>query len=354
MRHNIVNRIVTAATSAVICMAFLPVSSNACTRCVYLGPGNTVIAARSMDWAEDPGTNIYCFPRGMKRDGAAGPDSVTWTSKYGSVVCAFYEVSTVDGMNEKGLVADVLYLVESDYGKPDGKKPALSISAWAQYALDNFASVAEAVEALRKEPFVIIAPILPNGVPAQGHLALSDPTGDSAIFEYIKGRLVIHHGREYQVMTNSPTFDQQLALNKYWEQIGGLVFLPGTNRAADRFARASFYINAIPQTDDHKRAVASVFSVIRGVSVPLGFTTPGQPNISSTIWRTLYDHGKRIFYFDSATSPTIFWTPLAEMDFSEGASVKKLTISGGETYSGSTAAMFTKAEPFKFLPATVK
>ncbi len=354
MRHNIVNRIVTAATSAVICMAFLPVSSNACTRCVYLGPENTVIAARSMDWAEDPGTNIYCFPRGMKRDGAAGPDSITWTSKYGSVVCAFYEVSTVDGMNEKGLVADVLYLVESDYGKPDGKKPALSISAWAQYALDNFASVAEAVEALRKEPFVIIAPVLPNGAPAQGHLALSDPTGDSAIFEYIKGRLVIHHGREYQVMTNSPSFDQQLALNKYWEQIGGLVFLPGTNRAADRFARASFYINAIPQTDDHRRAVASVFSVIRGVSVPLGFTTPGQPNISSTIWRTLYDHGKRIFYFDSATSPTIFWTPLAEMDFSEGASVKKLTISGGETYSGSAAAMFTKAEPFKFLPATVK
>jgi choloylglycine hydrolase len=354
MRHNIVNRIVTAAISTVICLAFLPVSSSACTRCVYLGPDNTVIAARSMDWAEDPGTNLYCFPRGMKRDGAAGPDSITWTSRYGSVVCAFYEVSTVDGMNEKGLVADVLYLVESDYGKPDGKKPVLSISAWAQYVLDNFATVAEAVEALRKEPFVIIAPILPNGAPAQGHLALSDPTGDSAIFEYIKGRLVIHHGREYQVMTNSPAFDQQLALNKYWEQIGGLVFLPGTNRAADRFARASFYINAIPQTNDHKRAVASVFSVIRGVSVPLGFTTPGQPNISSTIWRTLYDHGKKIFYFDSATSPTIFWTPLADMDFSEGASVKKLTISGGETYSGSAAAMFTKAEPFKFLQAVAK
>ena len=354
MKNNIVNRIVTAATSAVICLAFLPLSSSACTRCVYLGPENTVIAARSMDWAEDPGTNLYCFPRGMKRDGAAGPDSITWTSRYGSVVCAFYEVSTVDGMNEKGLVANVLYLVESDYGKPDGKKPVLSISAWAQYALDNFATVAEAVEALRKEPFVIIAPVLPNGAPAQGHLALSDPTGDSAIFEYIKGRLVIHHGREYQVMTNSPSFDQQLALNKYWEQIGGLVFLPGTNRAADRFARASFYINAIPQTNDHTRAVASVFSVIRGVSVPLGFTTPGQPNISSTIWRTLYDHGKKIFYFDSATSPAIFWTPLADMDFSEGASVKKLTISGGETYSGSAAAMFTKAEPFKFLQAVVK
>lgn len=51
-------------------------------------------------------------------------------------------------------------------------------------------------------------------------------------------------------MTNSPIFDQQLALNDYWKNIGGTTFLPGTNRAADRFVRASFYINAIPKTDD--------------------------------------------------------------------------------------------------------
>ena len=230
--------IVVALLAAIACSTIAPTVANACTRCVYLGPDGMIIVARSMDWAEDPGTNLYCFPRGMKRDGAAGPRSINWTSKFGSVGCAFYEAGTVDGMNERGLVANVLYLVESDYGKPDGRKPTLSITAWGQYALDNFATVAEAVETLGKEPFVIIAPILPNGAPAQGHLSLSDPTGDSAIFEYIGGRLHIHHGRQYQVMTNSPAFDQQLALNTYWEQIGGLVMLPGTSRAADRFARA--------------------------------------------------------------------------------------------------------------------
>ncbi|MEI6632229.1 MAG: linear amide C-N hydrolase [Chlamydiota bacterium] len=351
MRHTIVTRIVTVLGAAVACAALLPTASDACTRCVYLGPKDTVIVARSMDWAEDPGTNLYCFPRGMKRDGAAGPNSIAWTSAYGSVICAFYDVGSVDGMNEKGLVSNILFLVESDYGKPDGTQSTLSITAWAQYVLDNFATVAEAVDALRREPFVIIAPILPTGAHAQGHMAISDPSGDSAIFEYVKGTLVIHHGREYQVMTNSPTFDQQLALNKYWEQIGGLTFLPGTNRAADRFARASFYINAIPKTDEHKRAVASVFSVIRGVSVPLGITTPGQPNISSTIWRTVYDHKNKVLYFDSATSPTVFRVPLADLDFKGGAPVKKLTLSGGETYSGSAAAMFKNAEPFKFLSA---
>jgi len=38
-----------------------------------------------------------------------------------------------------------------------------------------------------------------------GHLALADASGDSAIFEYISGKLVIHHDRKYTVMTNSPT-----------------------------------------------------------------------------------------------------------------------------------------------------
>lgn len=341
---------VLAALTIVTGFVFTPSSSDACTRCVYLGPKDTVVVARSMDWAEDPGTNLFCFPRGMKRDGAAGPQSIAWTAKYGSVICAFYEASTVDGMNEKGLVANVLYLIESNYGKPDGKKP-LSIALWAQYVLDNFATVTEAVDALREEPFVIIAPVLPNGRLGQGHLSLSDPSGDSAIFEYIDGKLHIHHGREYQVMTNSPTFDQQLALNTYWEQIGGLAMLPGTNRAADRFARAAFYINVIPQTDDAKAAIASVFGVIRGVSVPLGITTPDQPNIASTVWRTLYDHKSKVLYFDSATSPTVFWAPLADLDFKEGAPVKKLTLTGGKTYSGNAADEFKQAEPFKFLPA---
>jgi len=172
--------------------------SDACTRAVYQGPDGTIVTGRSMDWAEETGTDLWAFPRGMKRDGAAGPTSVKWISKYGSVICSFYGVSSVDGMNEQGLVANVLYLTESEYPKPDGRRPTMSIAAWAQYVLDNYASVTEAVNALRDDPFVIIAPDLPGGMRAAGHLALSDPTGDSAIFEYVKGKLVIHHAKSIQ------------------------------------------------------------------------------------------------------------------------------------------------------------
>jgi choloylglycine hydrolase len=43
------------------------------------------------------------------------------------------------------------------------------------------------------------------------HLSMSDKTGDSAIVEYIDGQQVIHHSRDYQVMT-SPIFEKQLAV----------------------------------------------------------------------------------------------------------------------------------------------
>lgn len=332
----------------------VPHQGFACTRVVYTGLDNTVITGRSMDWEEDTGTDLWAFPKGMQRDGACGANSLKWVSKYGSVICSFYNVGSVDGINETGLVANVLYLTESEYGPGDGKRPELSITAWAQYVLDTFSTVSEAVIALKDEPFIIAAPMLPNGRRASGHLAVSDPTGDSAVFEYVKGKLIVHHGKQYPVLTNSPTFDQQLALNTYWEQIGGSVFLPGTIKASDRFARAFFFINAIPKTADFSRSLASVFGVIRGVSVPLGITTPGQPNIASTYWRTVADHKNKVFYFDSAVSPTVFWVPLAELDLKEGAQIKKLPLAGGKTYSGSAAGQFEPAKAFEFLPCTTK
>jgi choloylglycine hydrolase len=85
--------------------------------------------------------------------------------------------------------------------------------------------------------------------------------------------------------------------------------------------------------------------------VPLGLTTPGAPNIASTIWRTAYNQKSRIFYFDSATSPNVFWLELADIDFSENASVKKLALKGGETYSGNAVKQMKNAQPFAFLPA---
>ena len=349
-----------------LALAGLPTSSRpaaACTRVLYTAPDGTVITGRSMDWSQDMRSNLWAFPRGIERNGAGGARTPRWRSRFGSVVVSGYDLGSAEGMNEQGLVANLLYLAESDYGKPDGK-PVLSISLWAQYVLDQFATVAEAVAHLRQEPFRVVAPLLPNGQRAQLHLAISDATGDSAIFEYIGGRLVIHHGRQYTVMTNSPSFGQQLTLNSYWQTVGGNSFLPGTIRAADRFVRASFllaalprqadpaYINAVPGQSFPLQALAGVLGVVRSVGVPLGITTPGAPNIASTIWRVVNDQNRRVLYFDAVTSPSVFWVSLDQLDLSVGAPVRRLLVAGGRIYGGETAARFEPTPAFAFLPAS--
>lgn len=324
----------------------------ACTRVVYLGEDQQIMTGRTMDWKHEIGTNLWIFPRGMARNGVAGPNSLKWVSKYGSVIATGYDISTTDGVNEKGLAANLLWLSESHYPTVKPEDSPISISVWAQYVLDNFATVAEAVAAFEEKPLAVVT----DAVPGQSrlatlHLAISDATGDSAVIEYIEGKQVIHHGRQYQVLTNSPTYDKQLAMEEYWSAVGGTLMLPGSNRSPDRFARAQFYINAIPQNTTPNKAVASVASVIRNVSVPFGLQTQDSPEISSTRWRTLVDHKRDLYFFESALTPNGFWTDLKKVDFSETTGkVKKLDLGPEQTrvLFGEVSRLYEVSEPFQF------
>ena len=321
-----------------------------CTRVVYSGTNGMVATGRSMDWKTDMHSNLWVFPRGMERNGETGENSLKWVSKYGSVVTSAFEIASTDGMNEKGLVANLLWLPEAQYPARDKNKPGLAITIWVQYMLDNFATVEEAVSFINEDTFQVVSDKMPDGSRlATLHLSISDATGDCAIFEYIGGKLTVYHSKEYKVMTNSPTYNKQLALCEYWKSIGGLSFLPGTNRASDRFARASFYIDAVLKTDDEKIAIACVFSVIRNASVPYGISTPESPEISTTQWRTVSESKNLIYFFESSLTPNTFWVRLRDMDLSEGAPVLKLSIANGETYHGNTSKDFKPAQPFKFM-----
>ena len=69
------------------------------------------------------------------------------------------------------------------------------------------------------------------------------------------------------------------------------------------------------------QALASVFSVIRNASVPYGINTPEEPNISSTRWRTVADHKRRHYFFESALTPNTFWVDLNKLNLAPGAKV---------------------------------
>ena len=201
--------------TAVLCLAgllgisaFAATQSHACTRAVYLGPDNMTVTGRPMDWREAMPTNLCVLPAGIQRVSYDNGPHLTWTSKYGSVAAVSYDIGTSEGMNEKGLVAQLLYLTESQYGKPDNR-PVMGMSIWCQWVLDNFATVSEAVAEMKKDGFRIDAPTMPGGQASTMHMAISDNTGNSAIIECLDGKISIHEGRQYQVLTNSPSYDQQ-------------------------------------------------------------------------------------------------------------------------------------------------
>ena len=65
------------------------------------------------------------------------------------------------------------------------------------------------------------------------------------------------------VVTNSPAFPDQLALNRYWqitngsnEKKGFPIQLPGTSVSPDRFVRASHYTKKLSNDTNHEAAVA--------------------------------------------------------------------------------------------------
>jgi choloylglycine hydrolase len=211
MSKSVWTRLMVAVVAVLMFMGSAP-AANACSRVTWLGPDGMVITGRSMDWPYSFNSHLYAVPAGSTQDGAGGVNSLTWTRKYGAIEVAGTTDpngpidGVFDGMNEKGLVANLLYLGESDFGPaPADDRPRLSFAAWVDYVLTNFATVDEVVDAFTN-PSIYIVPInFGPGAAAHPtvHLSVTDASGDSAIIEYLDGKPVIHHGRQYQVTSNS-------------------------------------------------------------------------------------------------------------------------------------------------------
>ncbi|MCW1958385.1 MAG: linear amide C-N hydrolase [Mycobacterium sp.] len=360
MAHRALMRLF-AALLAVATLLGLAPAAKACSRVTWLGPNGMVITGRSMDWPYSFHSHLYAVPAGSTQDGAGGVNSLTWTRKYGAIEVAGTTDpngpidGVFDGMNTTGLVANLLYLGESDFGPtPTDNRPRLSFAGWVDYVLTSFATVNEVVEAFTN-PSIYIVPINfgpGNAAHPTVHLSVADATGDSAIIEYLEGKPVIHHGREYQVMTNSPTYDQQLKLNAQWDDKDKNKDLPGSIQSADRFVRASYYLSKLPQTTDERQAVAGVFSVMRNVSVPWGVGDPEHPNLSPTYWRSVADSTNKIYYFESALSPNIVWVDLNKINFVPGSGIRAVKVEENYAIIGNIDNQLTPAKSISFLAPT--
>ena len=324
-----------------------------CTRVVWPDANGAVIVGRNMDFQKDLMTNLWMQPRGIARNDGVNGD-LTWTSRYGSVVATAFDLISVDGMNEAGLAGHILWLAESDYGAPGSSRTQLSQAVWLQYFLDNFSSVAEAVEWIETSGVQVVQMDDPTGgTPPTIHLALDDAKGDSCIIEYSAGQPVIYHSPEYRVMTNSPTYEKQLALVSSFSGLGGDQPLPGSTLASDRFARASYYVSRLSQPASQVEAIAAMFSVMRNAAQPFRIPDPGKPDASQTLWQVVMDLTHRRYVFESTTRPNIVWVNFDELDFSSSSPQAKLDLVNGLTLekgiAGNVSSHFQQGEDLRLL-----
>jgi choloylglycine hydrolase len=331
-----------------LCLIFTAQIAEACSRFVLFGKDGIVISARNQDWKEDIDSKFWKFPRGMVRNGAAGANPVEWTSQYGSVVISGYDLGTAEGVNEESLAVHLLWLADSDYGDRSDA-PTLSIGIWAQYVLDNYATTADAVAGLEALEPQLIAPSLPTGHKPTVHISITDKTGDSAIVEYIDGRQVIHHSRDYSVMTNEPAFSKQLVLQEHLMALADYDALPGSSTPVDRFTRISYYLDAIPPAQEPQEALATARSILETVTVPRNFSLEDRPNISTTVYRSLFDHANKVYYYQGTYTPHFFWVDVTQFDFEDESVLMLDTESGTRILSGEVSSLFVPAEPFEFL-----
>ena len=298
--------------STLICSSAL-----ACSRLLWVNDKATVVG-RTMDLYMSDRARVLVLPRGIVRGGGDG--MLSWKSKYASVSLTALDNAVSDGLNEKGLVANLLYLHGSSYETRDSR-PGVSNMIWAQWLLDNFATVVEAVQAMRS---IQIVPTQVGGRDWPVHISIADSNGDSAIFEFVNGKLIIDHGPQTLVMTNEPSLEIQLKNLKRYRLFGGKLAMPGDIDPLSRFVRARSYLKTLPRPTSEEDAIAGAYSVARNVSVPFGaHDTSGGDSTDTwpTLWASVADTTHRVYYFQSTRSPNVFWLDLGKVNLIEGAPV---------------------------------
>lgn len=316
-------------------------TSMACTRVLRVDQDNAVMVGRTMDWKDDMQTTLVVYPRGISHSGGKDTNPVKWTSRYGSLVATAYDRISSDGFNEEGLGAHILWLNGANYGARDVKLPGLSVALWLQYYLDNFKTVAEAVQFSESGQFQITSLYHPVAKRwATLHLVLDDAGGDSAILEYVNGKLRIYHDKKMIAVTNDPGYDEQIMNLSTYTSFGGNKPLPGTSHSSDRFVRAAYYTNTLPKAKSVKEELTEVLSILNNAAQPYTSPSEANPYESKTIWRTVSDLTNRTYYYQSTASQNLLMVNLDQFHLKAGSPIMQLELVRHPEYVGDMTAKF--------------
>jgi len=344
MPNRLSRRQALAAFAGAGIVAALPGAAHACSR-IFWNDNPVKLVGRTMDWSHHFDEALWALPPGMARKGRVDDNPAEWTSRYASLIITALDLATEEGINDKGLIVSMLFLDGSKYEKRDVSRPGIAFYQWPQYYLDNYATVNEVIANLDQVQVVNTAfgEEYPEGLPL--HVAIADASGQSAIIEFIEGAPTIHLGRHYQVMTNEPAYDEQIANMLRYKTFGGTVTeLPGGIQAEDRFVRAAYTLKFLPKTGDAKQAAANMMSLVNNVSVPFGSPYSGVSGTYPTWYRSIIDPDSRLYYVQTTITPNTFWVEMDKLDLKPGAASRKLPIFDPELM-GEVSGDFKEAKP---------
>lgn len=340
---------------AILCLsAMVPQDTKACSRIYYVGdtavdnPDSVLrVVGRSLDWKTPIPTNIYVYPAGMAKRGDAVAHTIHWVSKYGAVYAVGYDGGVTEGMNEKGLVINGLFCKGTVYNNKDTEgRPSMTLAMFTAWLLDMNATTHEVCEVLRRHDFSIGGATFDSGTASVLHWGITDAEGNCAMVEFADGEIKIYEGKDMRMLTNDPRYPDMLAINTYWEKIGGEHMLPGTVSSPDRFVRGYFYTGHVERTNDLRKGMGVIRSLMANVSVPYLYTIESAPNVSSTQWRSYSNTRDLRYYFQNVTDNGLYYVDLKKVNLKPGAPVLKLTTSEMTDVAGDATALLRVSKPF--------
>ena len=176
----------------------------ACTT-FLINKNGQLVFGRNYDWITDAGmvcTNL----RGLTKTSLKTEtgETTSWVSQYGSITFNQYgKEFPTGGMNEKGLVVELMWLDETRYPSADNR-PAIGVLQWIQFQLDNCSTIEEVIATDKK------LRISQTGTTPL-HYLVADAKGNVATVEFLKGRMVVHKGKDLSVpvLTNN-SYDESV------------------------------------------------------------------------------------------------------------------------------------------------
>ncbi len=278
-----------------IAVALLPSAVSACTT-FCLERNGSVVFGKNYDFGIGSGM-LVVNKRGVSKVSQAGaPDHpARWVSRYGSLTFnQFGREFPSGGMNEAGLVVELMWLDAARYPRPDSR-PAVGVLEWIQYQLDNFATAAEVVANAERVRIASRTPL---------HYLVGDRAGGCASVEFLEGRLVAHTGAALpaRALTND-TYDSSLAFLRERERSGARE-LPAGPGSLERFVRAATLLQAAERTPKAP-ALDAAFRILGSAANP-----------SRTQWSIAYDLRNLRVHFRTRTNPKARTVALAAFDLS--------------------------------------